>query len=84
MVNVIKAAANIRVEHPLTTILSIRRRMDGLNRIHRAAPWPKAVELASKRASHSGSRAALTIACITRSLPVGMPKGLCCPLSLGM
>ena len=42
MVNVIKAAAHIRVEHPWTTMLTIHRRLDGLNRSHRAAPWPKA------------------------------------------
>ena len=42
MVNVIKAAAHIRVEHPWTTMLPIHRRLDGLNRSHRAAPWPKA------------------------------------------
>src|SRR5262249_1427293 len=39
----IEAAANIRVEHPLTTLWTIHRHMDGLNRIHRAAPWPQAV-----------------------------------------
>ena len=44
----IEAAAHIRVEHPWTTIVTIRRRMDGLNRIHRAAPWPKAVGVGFK------------------------------------
>src|ERR1700694_2049034 len=48
MVNVIKAAANIRVEHPCTTVLLAQRHMDGLNRIHRAAPWPKAVGVGFK------------------------------------
>jgi hypothetical protein len=48
MVNIIKAAANIRVEHPWTTLSTIHRHMDGLNRIHRAAPWPKAVGVGFK------------------------------------
>lgn len=40
---VIKAAAHSRVAHPWTPIVTRRRHLDGLNRLHRAAPWPKAV-----------------------------------------
>jgi len=38
-------------------------------------PGRKPYELASKRHSHSGSSASLMVACITRSLTVGMPSG---------
>ena len=48
MVNVIKAAASIRIEHPWTAVLSVQRRMDGLNSVHRAAPWTKAIGVGFK------------------------------------
>ena len=38
-------------------------------------------ECASQRASHAGSRAAGTMACLTRSCPGGRPRGLCWPVS---
>ena len=38
---------------------------------------------AATRAAQAGSRAAWTLACLPRSWPVGMPKGLCGPWSWG-
>lgn len=42
MVNVVKAAAHLRVEHPWTTVLTTRRLEHGLHRLPRAAPWSQA------------------------------------------
>src|SRR5215475_15945566 len=48
MINMVKAAADICVEYPWTAGLLVQRRMEGFDRIHRAAPWPKAIGVGFK------------------------------------
>src|SRR4029434_2298010 len=48
MIIIVKAAADICVEYPWTAGLLVQRRMEGFDRIHRAAPWPKAIGVGFK------------------------------------
>ena len=44
----IQAAADICVESPWTAGFLVQRRLEGFDRIHRAAPWPKAIGVGFK------------------------------------
>ena len=48
MSTMVKAAADIGVESPWTAGLVVQRPMEGFDRIHRAAPWPKAIGVGFK------------------------------------
>ena len=43
MVNVVKAAADVRVQDPWAGAVLAQRDMDGFNRVHRAAPWSESI-----------------------------------------
>jgi len=48
MVNVVKTAAYVCIQHPWTTIFTIHSRMDSFDGVHGTASWPKTVGIGLK------------------------------------
>jgi site-specific DNA recombinase len=48
MVNVVKTAAYVCIQHPWTTIFTIHSRMDSFDGVHGTASWPKTVGMGLK------------------------------------
>ena len=73
---------SVQNPHPLGGLAPCHRE-DALNRVVTAPARAKTKRSGSNRASHSGSRAFLARACMTRSLITGIPSGRCFPLPSG-